>query len=144
MIEIPIPTPTEIEAVLFGMMDGTNAFSRWVKLDDANLPFGGEETRVGDTMWWADVIGPDNVGCDCIGGGGTPAEAAAVAWVEVCLGAWWWGCSDQSPEEFFNSAPQFRDLTKEEYLGVPRRVPEGYRFELREVPTTFPGARKIQ
>ena len=75
MIEIPIPTPTEIEAVLFGMMDGTNAFSRWVKLDDAHLPCGGEETRVGDTMWWADVIGPDNVGCDCIGGGGTPAEA---------------------------------------------------------------------
>jgi hypothetical protein len=55
MINIPTPTPNEIEVVLVGMMDGTNAFGRWVKLDDAHLPFGGEETRVGDTMWWADV-----------------------------------------------------------------------------------------
>jgi hypothetical protein len=47
MIDIPTPTPSEIEAVLVGMMDGTNAFGRWVKLDDAHLPCGGEETRVG-------------------------------------------------------------------------------------------------
>ena len=66
MIKISIPTPTEIEAVLVDMMEGTNAFSRWVKLDDAHLPCGGEGTRVGDTMWWADVIGPDGVGCDCV------------------------------------------------------------------------------
>lgn len=144
MIKIPTPTPNEIEAVLVGMMDGTNAFGRWVKLDDAHLPCGGEETRVGHTMWWADVIGPDGVGCDCCGGGTTPAEAAAAAWVEVCLGAWWCDCSDQSPEGFLNSPRRFRDLSKEEYLSVPRRVPEGYRFELYAVPATFPGAEKIQ
>ena len=51
MIKIPTPTPTEIEAVLVGMMGGTNAFGRWVKLGDFHLPFGGEATRVGDTMW---------------------------------------------------------------------------------------------
>ena len=45
MIEIPAPTRIEIEAVLVGMMDGTGAFARWVKLDDAHLPFGGEEAR---------------------------------------------------------------------------------------------------
>ena len=60
MIKIPTPTPIEIEAVLVDMMGGTNAFGRWVKLGDFHLPFGGEATRVGDTMWWADVIGPDN------------------------------------------------------------------------------------
>jgi hypothetical protein len=144
MINIPTPTPNEIEVVLVGMMDGTNAFGRWVKLDDAHLPFGGEETRVGDTMWWADVIDPDGVARGCCGGGTTPAEAAAVAWVEVFLGAWWCDCSDQSPEEFLSSPRRFRDLSKEEYLSVPRRVPDCYHFELYAVPAAFPGAERIQ
>ena len=77
---------------------------------------------MGDTMWWADVIGPDNMQHDCCGGGTTPEEAAATAWVEMCLGAWWCDCSDQSPEAYLDT--EFRDLSKEEYLSVPRRVPE--------------------
>jgi hypothetical protein len=142
MIKIPTPTPTDIEAVLVDMMGGTNAFGRWVKLGDFHLPFGGEATRVGDTMWWADVIGPDDLAHCCCGGGTTPAEAAATAWVELCLGAWWCDCSDQSWEAFLNT--EFRDLSKEEYLSVPRRVPECFYFELFRVPATFPGAGTIQ
>jgi hypothetical protein len=138
MIKIPAPTPIEIEEVLVDMMSGTNSFARWVKLDDAHLPFGGEETRMGNTMWW------DGLGRDCCGGGITPAEVAAAAWVEVCLGAWWCDCSDQSPEEFLSDPRRFRDLSKERYLSVPRRVPEGYRFELYAVPAIFPGADRIQ
>jgi hypothetical protein len=149
MIEIPAPTPTEIEAVLVGMMDGTNIFARWVKLDDADLPDGGEETRMGYTMWWADVIGPDDVWCDCCGGGTTPAEAAAAAWVQVWLGAWW--CEERNPpgltpEEVTEwlSESHYSNLSEEEYLSVPRRVPEGYRFKFFAVPATFAGANKIQ
>ena len=142
MIKVPTPTPTDIEAVLVDMMGGTNAFGRWVKLGDFHRPFGGEAMRVGDTMWWADVIGPDDLAHCCCGGGTTPAEAAATAWVEFCLGAWWCDCSDQSPEAFLDT--EFRDLSKEEYLSVPRRVPECYHFELFRVPATFPGAETIQ
>ena len=40
MIKISAPTPIEIEAVLVGMRDGTGAFSRWVKLDDAHRLYG--------------------------------------------------------------------------------------------------------
>ena len=58
---IPTPAPVIIEAALAGIMDGTSSFSRWVKLDDAHLLDGGEATRMGNTMWWADAIGPDNV-----------------------------------------------------------------------------------
>ena len=139
MIEISAPTPVEIEAVLVGMMDGTGAFARWVTLDDAHLPFGGEEARMSPTMWWVEVIGPDEVLCDCCGGGITPAEAAAAAWVQVCLGAWWYDATDERAEE-----RPFRDLSREKYLSVPRRVPEGYRFELYAVPATIPGAEFIQ
>ena len=61
-----------------------------------------------------------------------------MAWAEVCLGEWWCDCS-QRPEEFFNSALQFRDLTNERYSRVP--------FACRAlcvVPATFPGTEKIQ
>ena len=130
---IPAPTPVIIEAALAGIMDGTSAFSRWVKLDDAHLPDGGEETRMGNTMWWADAIGPDNVMRDCVGGGATSAEAAATAWVQVWLGAWW-----------YDGHTPCRVLTQQEYLSVPRRVPEGWRFELYGVPASLSGADKIQ
>ena len=57
MMKIPAPTATEVEAVLADIMSNTSAFACWVKLDDAHLPFGREETRMGNTMWWADVFG---------------------------------------------------------------------------------------
>jgi hypothetical protein len=69
----------------------------------------------------------------CVGGGYTPAEAAAAAWVQLCLGAWW-----------FDGEKPYRVPTNEEYLSAPRRVPEGWRFELYAVPIALPGAAKIQ
>ena len=39
------------------MMDGTGTFARWIKLDDAHLPDGGQETRTARKMWWVDVVG---------------------------------------------------------------------------------------
>jgi hypothetical protein len=138
MIEIPTPTPAQIEEVLFGMIYGTNAFGRWRRLND-----GSEEKRIAYTMWWADVISPDGFECEIFGGGSSPAEAAAAAWVELCLGAWWHDPPHESAEECLNSA-ELHDLSEEEYLSVPRRVPEGYRFELYAVPATFPGAERIQ
>jgi hypothetical protein len=41
------------------MLDGTDAFARWVKLGDAHLRDGGKETQMADMLWWADAIDPD-------------------------------------------------------------------------------------
>jgi hypothetical protein len=71
--------------------------------------------------------------------GSTPAEAAAAAWAQVCLGAWWYDATDERAEK-----RPFRNLIREEYLSVPRLIPEGYCFELYAVPATFIGAEKIQ
>jgi len=141
MFEIPTPTSGEIETVLVGMMSGTSDFSRWVKLDDAHLQFS-EEERLGDTMWWADVIGPDGVGRGCCGGGTTPVEAAAAAWVEACLGAWWCDHSDQSPEEFLNNPRRVRNLTEEEYLSVPRHVPDVIALSSMQYPPLSRGRKR--
>jgi hypothetical protein len=130
---IPAPTPIVIEAVLAGIMDGRSVLARWVKLDDAHLPDGGEETRLAMTMWWVDAMDVQGVLQGCVGGGSTATEAAAAAWVQVCLGAWW-----------FDGESGNRVLTNDEYLSVPRRVPATWRFEVFAVPTAFPGADKVQ
>ena len=85
------------------------------------------------TMWWVDAIRPDDVLQGCAGGGATATEAAAAAWVEMCLGAWW-----------FDGETCNRIPTRDEYLTLPRRVPEPWRFEIYAAPTAFPGADKIQ
>jgi hypothetical protein len=38
-----------------------------------------------DRLWWVNVIAPDGEDLECVGGGTTPAEAAAVAWI-LCGG----------------------------------------------------------
>ncbi len=119
---IPAPTPTDIEEVLAGMMDGTGAFVRWVRLDEDDPE---AEDRMAYTMWWCDVIGLDTVPRECCGGGATPSEAAAAAWIQACLGPWWYERHSDNRQ---------RNLSKEEYLSVPRRVPEGFCFELLAVP----------
>jgi hypothetical protein len=75
-------------------------------------------------MWWADVLGPGMQGC--VGGGPTPTEAAAAAWIDFCFSAWW-----------FNGETCSRILTWEEYLSVPRRVPESWRFEVYAAPLSI-------
>ena len=42
-MEIPAPTPIDVEQVLVGMMDGTSAFAHWLKLDEADLGDSGKE-----------------------------------------------------------------------------------------------------
>ena len=63
-------------------------------------------------MWWADVLSPANQMLACVGGGPTLSEAAAAAWVDFCLWAWW-----------FDGETCSRIPTWEQYLGVPRIVP---------------------
>jgi hypothetical protein len=121
---IPVPTPIEIESVLAGIMDGTSAFARWVKSNDDNLA---------NTLWWADVLSPADELLACVGGGPTPSEAAAAAWIDFCLGAWW-----------FDGETGDHVPTREQYMSVPRRVPDYWRFDLYAAPTAFAGANKIQ
>ena len=70
-------------------------------------------------MWWADVLSPANQMLACVGGGPTLSEAAAAAWVDFCLWAWW-----------FDGETCSRIPTWEQYLGVPRIVPPCWRFEV--------------
>jgi hypothetical protein len=116
---IPAPTPIIIEAVLAGIMDGSGAFAQWVKRNDDNLA---------NTMWWADVLSPADQMLACVGGGPTPSEAAAAAWVDFCLWAWW-----------FDGETCSRIPTWEQYLSVPRLVPPCWRFEVYAAPTSVPG-----
>ena len=86
-----------------------------------------------NTTWWADVLSPANQMLACVGGGPTPPEAAAAAWVDFCLWAWW-----------FDGETCSRIPTWEQYLGVPRIVPPCWRFEVYAAPTSVPGGDKIQ
>ena len=107
---LPIPTPQDIEAALTDMRDGASVYGKWVR-----------DGAVGETnsLYWVTLIDPDNVEQDCYGGGITSAEAAAVAWINACVCAWWM------------DGPRLRD---EDYIRIPRRVPEGWQFELLQVP----------
>ena len=111
-IVLPPPTPQNIEAALTAIRDGTSAYGRWVRLDDHSLE------AEADRLWWVDIIDPDGVAPDSCGGGMTSAEAAAVAWINTCLLAWW-----LEPK-----------LSDKDYAQVPRQVPEGWQFELYSAP----------
>jgi hypothetical protein len=115
---IPAPTPEDIEAALITMRSGTNAFGRWVRMDDS-LDKSHEMNAEGDRLWWVNVIRPDGVMDDTCGGGTSLAEAAAVAWITTSVGAWWW---------------QHPTISDEDYAKVPRVVPEGWQFELHAKP----------
>lgn len=121
---IRAPTPIEIENVLDGIMPGTSVFARWARGDDGDL---------GGSLWWADVLSPANQLLACVGGGPTPSEAAAAAWIDFCLWNWW------SDGETCSRIP-----THDEYLSVPRRVPEGWGFDLYAAPETPPAVHAIQ
>jgi hypothetical protein len=69
----------------------------------------------------------------CVGGGPSPTEAAAAAWIDFCLWAWW-----------FDGETCCLTPTFEEYLSVPRRVPPGWRFEVYAAPTSLPGGEQMQ
>jgi hypothetical protein len=105
-------------------MNGTGTFAQWVKQNDDQLA---------STLWWTDVVSPANVMLDCVGGGASPSESAAAAWIDFSICAWW-----------FDGETCCRVPTFDEYLSVPRRVPECWRFEVYAAPTAFPGADKIQ
>jgi hypothetical protein len=110
------PTPHDIEAALSTMRDGTSAFGRWVRLDTQDTL--DEANAMADGLWWVSIVRPDGAE-ECCGAGTTSSEAAAVAWINVCVSAWW------------TQGPRLRD---EDYAKVPRRVAEGWRFELYEAP----------
>ena len=121
-----VPTPADIEAVLASIMDGSNVFGHWLKLDRADEETGADLSEtcasdaLGRTLWWAEPIDPSNiVDDDAFACGHTPAEAAAAAWVNHCVGGLFhWPTN----------------LTEDEYRSFPRRVPEGWAFDLYAEP----------
>jgi len=121
--EIPTPTAADIEAVLVSIMDGTSVFDQWLKLDYADNMANRDieawaSCALGRTLWWAEPIDPSNaIDEDSIGGGRTPAEAAAAAWVHHCFGG-------------IKLLPA--GLSEAQYLSFPRRVPDGWSFDLFE------------
>ena len=68
------------------------------------------------------VRGEEIVDLGCDGGGTCATEAAAVAWINTSVSAWW------------VNGPGMSD---EAYAKVPRHVPDGYRFELSTRPLTY-------
>ena len=83
---ISAPAPDVVETVLVGIRDGSSALVRYLKLLFADESVAARDTRVAEIPWWADGIDPANVARYCLAGGPTPEEAAAAAWVEVCVG----------------------------------------------------------
>ena len=83
-----------------------------------------------DRLWWVTIIEPDGEEWLGLGGGITWAEAAAVAWINFCIGLSW----------------SKSGLSEEDDAKVPRQVPEGWQFKLymrpvRPVLTIIEGSR---
>jgi hypothetical protein len=97
------------------MRNGTSIFGRYVGSSEYYPEYCDDKKA----MWWVKIIDPAGVDQECDGGGTTSAEAAAVAWINATVGAWW------------VDGPS---LGAEDYAKVPRRVPDGWRFELDEAP----------
>ena len=77
---------------------------------------GYEDVNDADRLW----RDPANTTDPAVGGGTTLAEAAAMAWINTCVGAWW----------------RHPSLSDADYARVPRVVPEGWQFELYARPVT--------
>jgi hypothetical protein len=148
---LPTPTPQDIEAALSAMRNGTSAYGRWMRLEDSleyllfrhdggglssalshkSLENDRKANAEADRMWWVTIIEPDGDEEGLVLGGGTTlAEAAAVAWINSCIGPSW-----------RNSG-----LSDEDDAKVPRHVPDGWQFELharpvRPVLTIIEGSR---
>ena len=113
---IPKPTPQDIEAALTAIRNGTSACGRWARLDDHKAQ------AEADRLWWVDIINPEGMQ-EMVGAGMTSAEAAAVAWINTCVHAWWLRPG----------------LSEEDDAKVPRYVPEGWQFELPKTPCVLSG-----
>ena len=111
---LPTPTPEDIEVALIGMRKGTNAYGRWACIEVDSPETLREQSAEADRLWWVDTIDPTNTVELAIGGGTSLAEAAAVAWINICVGAWW----------------RHPSLSDEDCAKVPRAVPEGWQFEV--------------
>ena len=116
-LRLPTPTPQDVEAALISMRNGTSAYGRMGCLDQSMDQYHWWVAEA-DRLWWVDIINPEGVEETACGGGITSAEAAAVAWINVCLCAWW-----VQP-----------GLSDEDDAKVPRHVPEGWQFELHAMP----------
>jgi hypothetical protein len=135
---LPAPTPEDIEAALDTMRNGTSPYGRWMRLEDS-LEYvlfrhdGGvlshalshksfendrKANAEADRLWWVTIIEPDGEELVGLGGGTTLAEAAAVAWINSCIGISW----------------KDSGLSDQEDANVPRHVPEVWQFELHKRP----------
>jgi hypothetical protein len=142
---LPTPTAQDIEAALTTMRNGTSAYGRWMRLEEhfeAALSAIRDDTSVywaqvptakcsenfrkanaeADRLWWVTIIEPDGEEWRGLGGGTTLTEAAAVAWINSCIGPSW----------------SEAGLSHEDDAKVPRQVPEGWQFELDEAPVCRP------
>ena len=99
------------------MRNGTNVYGRWIQFSD-DLKNQDEANAEADRLWWVNIINPEGVEETACGGGITSAEAAAVTWINTCLCDWW-----RQP-----------GLSEQDDANVPRRVPEGWQFELYKRP----------
>jgi hypothetical protein len=123
---LPTPTQRDIEAALMTMRDGTSAYGRLACLDQRMEAYH-QWVAEADRLWWVTIIDPEGTEQAAVGGGTTPAEAAAVGWINTYLLAWW-----DKP-----------CLSDEDYAKVPRNVPEGWQFELHAAPVRRPPVLKV-
>jgi len=148
---LPAPTPEDIEAALTTMRDGTSAYGQWIRLEEyfegvlivirdaASVYWGQILTDKGseafrqanaeaDRLWWVTIIDPDGEEWVGLGGGTTLAEAAAVVWINSCIGVSW---SESG-------------LSDEDNAKVPRKVPEVWQFALHEAAVTRPALKDTE
>jgi len=115
---LPTPTPEDIEVALLAMRKGTSAYGRWARMEVDSPETLREQNAEAARLWWVDIVDPTNTVELAIGGGTNLVAAAAVAWINPCVGAWW----------------RHRSLSDEDYATVPRVVPEGWQFEMHARP----------
>ena len=148
---LPTPTPQDIEAALTTMRNGMSAYGRWMRLENSlryvlfvlsdgrnaysrcvltndSLENDYRAKAEADCLWWVTIIEPDGEEGLVLGGGTTLAEAAAVAWINSCIGSSW---SESG-------------LSDEDDAKVPRHVPEGWQFELYAEPVRHAALKVIQ
>ena len=121
---IPAPRARVIEAVISDIWDGSGPLVRYARLVFADYSVAATQTRRRYLPWWADIL-RKNRALGCFGGGATPEEAAAAAWVHACIGPW------------FDSKAGYKCLTQRNFESVPRYVSPDWRFFIETSPTFF-------
>ena len=72
-VPAPIPSPTDIEQVLVGMVAGDDPFLKWCELDYVAEHYegGGSAHRrpnaLSATLWWAETVEPDGTAGTLLG-----------------------------------------------------------------------------